>query len=103
MPFRLEINVCNDPFPNGSPTTMAEGRHGNSTYEGAFDCNAAASAALYAWLGENCAEWNPDGVTNGTFEGDQTGIEMFTYSETATMRSTGKPINLIAQFYGVKA
>jgi hypothetical protein len=31
------------------------------------------------------------------------GIEMYTYSETATMRLTGKKVNLIAQFYGIKA
>ena len=31
------------------------------------------------------------------------GIEMYTYSETATMRDSGQKINLIAQFFGVPA
>lgn len=103
MPFRLEINVCNDPFPHGSPTTLEEGRYGSATFESAGECNAAAKQALYEWLSAKCSEWTEDGVTSGTFEGDDSGIEMYTYSETATMRGRSEQINLIAQIYGVKA
>ena len=103
MPFRLEINVCNDPFPHGSPTTLEEGRYGSATFESAGECNAAAKQALYEWLSAKCSEWTEDGVTSGTFEGDDSGIEMYTYSETAIMRGRSEQINLIAQIYGVKA
>jgi hypothetical protein len=99
--FRLEINACDDPFPNGSPSTIVEGPHGSGTYANATECNAAAKAALEEWLNANCAQWKPAGVTSGTFEGDSSGIEMYTYSETATM-NTGQEINLIAQVFGVK-
>ena len=102
MPFRLEINVCNDPFPHGSPTTLEEGRYGSATFESAGECNAAAKQALYEWLSAKCSEWTEDGVTSGTFEGDDSGIEMYTYSETAIMRGRSEQINLIAQIYGVK-
>ena len=73
MPFRLEINVCNDPFPHGSPTTLEEGRHGSATFESAGECNAAAKQALNDWLAANCSAWTEDGVTSGTFEGDDSG------------------------------
>ena len=73
MPFRLEINVCNDPFPHGSPTTLEEGRHGSATFESAGECNAAAKQALNYWLAANCSAWTEDGVTSGTFEGDDSG------------------------------
>jgi len=84
----------------------------------------AASAALESWLATNCSDLVSDGVSSGTFEGDDSGlkfvnfifiriqyqlrcwlagIKMYTYSETATMRQTGKKVNLIAQFYGIKA
>ena len=75
MPFRLEINVCNDPFPSGSPETLEEGRHGSETFASAGDCNAAAKAALEAWLNANCSQWEPAGVTSGTFEGDDSGVK----------------------------
>ena len=74
MPFRLEINVCNDPFPHGSPTTLEEGRHGSATFESAGECNAAAKQALYDWLTANCSAWTEDGVTSGSFEGDDSGV-----------------------------
>lgn len=73
MPFRLEMNICDDPFPNGSPTTIAEGRYGNELYQSASDCNMAASAALESWLANNCSDLVPDGVSSGTFEGDDSG------------------------------
>jgi hypothetical protein len=73
MPFRLEMNICNDPFPNGSPSTIAEGRHGSDIYQSAGECNAAAKAALEQWLNSNCSEWISDGVTSGSFEGDSSG------------------------------
>jgi hypothetical protein len=87
----------------GNTSMLAEGRCGSSTYATADDCNAAAAAKLYAWLGENCSEWKVDGVTHGFFEGDDSGCAMYTYSESATMK-TGQSIgSLVAQFYGVAA
>ncbi len=105
MPFVLYINITNDQSDDdvqigGDRGLFIDGRYGTKTYETASDCNAAAAASLYTWLGENCSEWKVDGVTHGMFEGDESGCAMYTYSETARMRGTGQTIELIAQFFG---
>ncbi len=107
MPFGLFINISKDDSDDDvqiseGPGLFVDGRYGNKTYETSSDCNAAAAASLYTWLGENCSEWKADGVTHGKFEGDNSGCVMYTYSETATMRGTGETIELIAQFFGRK-
>ena len=85
-----------------SDETIFEGQYGSTFYESANDCNTAAKSSLRTWLNENCSKWIEKGITSGTFEGDSSGIELVEYSETATMRDTGKQIELIAQFWGGK-
>jgi hypothetical protein len=103
MPFKLLQSIVDEEAEEdmfGNTKMIAEGRYGSSTYATADDCNAAAAVALYTWLGQNCSEWKVGGVTHGFFDGDESGCAMYTYSESATMK-TGQSIgSLIAQFYG---
>mmetsp|Transcript_40126 Transcript_40126/g.93967 ORF Transcript_40126/g.93967 Transcript_40126/m.93967 type:complete len:130 (+) Transcript_40126:120-509(+) len=116
-PFKLMVNITDDDEDEdefGNPMQIAEGRYDKVEYATACDVNAAAAAALYKWLGEHCVEWVADGVTQSRFEGDESGIVMYTYGETATLRATSSarlgPVRrgkservgmLIVQFYGM--
>lgn len=111
MGFRLMVNIVDEQGPDdafGNAVMIAEGRHDAVVYATACDCNAAAGAAIYAWLGANCSAWEWQEVTTDTFEGDDSGIVMYTYSGTATLRrpmpgAEGTQIgSLIAQFYGMR-
>ena len=103
--YYVRVNICDDDGGEdmfGNPIMIAEGRHGTAAYDSVHDANAAAGAALYTWLGENCSEWNPEEVHVGKFEGDDSGIVMFTYNDQTVMRDGGGRIELIAQFWGAK-
>ena len=111
MGFRLMVNIVDDAAPEdhfGNTEMIAEGRYNATDYATACDCNAAAGAALYAWLGANCSEWESEEVNFGIFERDEDGIGMFTYSGSATLRralpgAVGRQIGmLIVQFYGMR-
>ena len=65
MPLKLLRNIVDEDMDR----VIDEGQEGNTTFESAYDCNAAAAMALYMWLGHNnCSEWKYEGVAAGTFE-----------------------------------
>ena len=85
----------------GNIDYIVDGRISDKSYTTAAECNAAAGAALFTWLGKNLSEWKVDGVHCGVFEGREH-LAMIQYSETATLRN-GKKIELIAQFFSCES
>lgn len=102
MPFW----VCGNVFDNdaeedmfGNMVHIIDGRISDQSYTTAAECNAAAGAALFTWLGENCSEWSVDGVNCAMFQFEgQEHLAMVQYNDTATLRN-GQRIELTAQFF----
>jgi hypothetical protein len=99
--FHIVVNACNDDAGEdvwGQPIMLVDFECLDSTrYDSAAACNTAADVALRGWLDVNCSQWMPEGITFGSFENDPD-CEIHSYSERATMRSTGEEIELIADF-----
>ena len=104
--FWVTHNIVDDEYDDedpycSAPRVSGEGRIDRKNYATACESNAAAGAALLAWLQKNCSEWNLDGLITPCmfqFEG-QEDLAMFQYSDTATLRETGEQIELTAQFF----
>ena len=111
MPFKLMVNIVDEDSPEddfGNTPMIAQGYYDHVDYATATECNAAAGAALYKWLGANCSDWDPQNVhmTKKTFEDDDSRIVMYEHIGDATLRrpmlgALGTDIgSLVAQFYG---
>ena len=88
MTYTLLKNIVDD-GAGVDGEVIEEGILGN--YETAWDCNAAAAAALYSWLGENCIEWLPDGVTHCSFEGEE-GVAPLSHYHPSSFSSCFPPM-----------
>ena len=99
--FHIVVNACSDDAGEdewGQPIMLVDFECLDSTrYDSAAACNTAADVALRGWLDVNCSQWMPEGITFGSFE-NAPECEIHSYSERATMRSTGEEIELIAEF-----
>jgi hypothetical protein len=110
MNWKLFKNVVDDDndliIEEGVVTSQIYSEEDKSSF------NSDAASALYAYLKENLAEWDPKSITVDYFENDDSGLAMIRYSDSAVFKEgrhysgSSKKVEcgcLVVAFYAVKA